>query len=196
MACYFLDTEFIEDGKTIDLISIGIVAEDGREYYALNYDCDLSKASQWVKQNVLKMIPEKPLISMSSEEEKRARKQGWRNRDEIAIQIEKDFMNVEQYGVPEIWGEWCSYDWVAFCQLFGTMMELPEGFPMRCRDIIQYAEDHLGIPSHYLPASLETEGNHHALLGAKTVQKRWEFLKSRNAINNLTKLAENLNMGH
>lgn len=31
---YFLDTEFHEDGKTIDLISIGIVAEDGREYYA------------------------------------------------------------------------------------------------------------------------------------------------------------------
>ncbi len=28
---YFLDTEFYEDGKTIDLISIGIVAEDGRE---------------------------------------------------------------------------------------------------------------------------------------------------------------------
>lgn len=28
---YFLDCEFIEDGRTIDLISIGIVAEDGRE---------------------------------------------------------------------------------------------------------------------------------------------------------------------
>jgi hypothetical protein len=27
---YFYGTEFIEDGKTIDLISIGIVAEDGR----------------------------------------------------------------------------------------------------------------------------------------------------------------------
>jgi hypothetical protein len=27
---YYYDTEFIEDGRTIDLISIGIVAEDGR----------------------------------------------------------------------------------------------------------------------------------------------------------------------
>lgn len=27
---YWLDTEFIEDGKTIDLVSIGIVSEDGR----------------------------------------------------------------------------------------------------------------------------------------------------------------------
>ena len=31
----FYDTEFLEDGKTIDLISIGMVAEDGREYYAV-----------------------------------------------------------------------------------------------------------------------------------------------------------------
>jgi hypothetical protein len=38
---YWLDTEFIEDGHTIDLISIGIVAEDGRELYAENMECDL-----------------------------------------------------------------------------------------------------------------------------------------------------------
>jgi hypothetical protein len=41
---YFLDTEFIEDGKTIDLISIALVAEDGREIYLCNSDCDLNKA--------------------------------------------------------------------------------------------------------------------------------------------------------
>ena len=27
---YFYDTEFIEDGRTIELISIGVAAEDGR----------------------------------------------------------------------------------------------------------------------------------------------------------------------
>ncbi len=27
---YWYDLEFIEDGKTIDVISIGVVAEDGR----------------------------------------------------------------------------------------------------------------------------------------------------------------------
>src|SRR5690349_17532726 len=31
---YFLDTEFIERPGTIDLISIGIVSEDRREFYA------------------------------------------------------------------------------------------------------------------------------------------------------------------
>ena len=28
---YFYDTEFIDDGRTIDLISIGVAAEDGRD---------------------------------------------------------------------------------------------------------------------------------------------------------------------
>ncbi|NJN11668.1 MAG: 3'-5' exoribonuclease [Richelia sp. RM1_1_1] len=51
---YFFDTEFIEDGNTIDLISIGIISEDGREYYAINWDCRLECASQWVIDNVLK----------------------------------------------------------------------------------------------------------------------------------------------
>ena len=37
---YFYDCEFIEDGRTIDLVSIGVVAEDGREYYAVSTEFD------------------------------------------------------------------------------------------------------------------------------------------------------------
>ena len=37
---YTYDTEFHENGRTIDFISIGIVCEDGREYYAENSECD------------------------------------------------------------------------------------------------------------------------------------------------------------
>ena len=33
---YFYDTEFIDNGRTIELISIGVAAEDGREYYAIS----------------------------------------------------------------------------------------------------------------------------------------------------------------
>ncbi|MEK0397252.1 3'-5' exoribonuclease, partial [Lactobacillus delbrueckii] len=54
---YFYDTEFIEDGTTIELISIGIVAEDGREYYAVSTDFDASRANPWVRENVLEKLP-------------------------------------------------------------------------------------------------------------------------------------------
>ena len=81
---YFLDTEFLEGtqkklfGKskpTIDLISIGIVSEDGREYYAISKDFNLKEAWDrwqqrtgegdrnnieprlyWLRDNVLKSI--------------------------------------------------------------------------------------------------------------------------------------------
>jgi hypothetical protein len=49
---YWLDTEFIERPCTIDLISVGLVAEDGREFYAESSDVDWSKASQWTLRTV------------------------------------------------------------------------------------------------------------------------------------------------
>lgn len=32
-------------------------------------------------------------------------------------------------------------DWVVFCQMFGTMLDLPNGWPMFCRDIRQFRSD-------------------------------------------------------
>ena len=49
---YWIDTEFIERPYTIDLISVGLVAEDGREFYAESNEVDWSKASQWTLLNV------------------------------------------------------------------------------------------------------------------------------------------------
>ena len=81
---YFIDTEFLEGTQkrmfgetkpTIDLISIGIVCEDGREYYAISKDFNLKEAwdrwqqrtgegdrnniepkEYWIRNNVLKPI--------------------------------------------------------------------------------------------------------------------------------------------
>ena len=62
---YFFDTEFHEYKKggftdTIELISIGLVAEDGREYYAISRDWDYSAAcsNEWLRMNVIKPIYE------------------------------------------------------------------------------------------------------------------------------------------
>ena len=49
---YFYDTEFIENGKTIELVSIGIVGEDGSEFYAVSTDFNPAHANAWVRENV------------------------------------------------------------------------------------------------------------------------------------------------
>ena len=182
---YFFDTEFIEDGKTIDLISIGIVAEDGREFYGINLDCDHTKANSWVKENVLKQLPKKPLRHLYSEEH---REQGWYDKivlaDEVRRFLGADLIKVTPDEVfpngsvksgalewqllkgkesPEFWAYYADYDWVVFCQLFGTMMDLPEGFPMYCQDLKQEM-DRLQVPLDDLPPQ---DGEHNALEDAR-----------------------------
>jgi len=148
----WFDTEFIEDGKTIDLISIGMVREDGAVYYAENAECDLSKAGDWVRINVLSQIGNTgvPL-----------------RRYQIANDV-RAFAGDK----PEFWAYYADYDWVALCQLYGTMMDLPEGWPMYCRDVKQLC-DALGNPK--LPKQEDSE--HHALLDAKWTQRAYEFLR-------------------
>ena len=46
-----------EDGVTIDLVSIGVVDEEGREFYAVSTEFDPAKAGQWVRENVLDKLP-------------------------------------------------------------------------------------------------------------------------------------------
>ncbi len=54
---FFYDCEFIEDGRTIDLVSIGVVGEDGREFYAVSTEFDPTRAGPWVRSNVLPKLP-------------------------------------------------------------------------------------------------------------------------------------------
>jgi hypothetical protein len=151
---YWYDTEFAEDGNTIDLISIGIVAEDGRELYMQSVEFDATKASEWVKENVLPHLEE---LYFSRQ---------------IMKERILSFMDPDIYGKPELWGYYSAYDHVVFCQLFGTMMDLPKGFPMYTRDIKQWC-DCLGNPA--LP--LLGKDEHNALADARWNRQAWEFLR-------------------
>ena len=166
MARYFFDTEFIEDGKTIELISIGVVCEDGREFYAENANAVLSNANDWVKENVF------PHLWSRSTDEVRATANKW-SRDGgtggllYYSDIAKDLRRWINEGkdTPEFWAYYADYDWVALCQLYGAMVDLPEGWPMFCLDLKQWCYQ-LGDPR--LPEQTSTE--HHALADA-----RWNF---------------------
>lgn len=143
----WFDTEFIEDGRTIDLISIGMVREDGATLYRESSDVDLSRADDWVRTNVL---PHLQGIGIP--------------RAEIAKQIIKFAGDA-----PEFWAYYADYDWVALCQLYGRMINLPEGWPRFCRDFRQEAN------GWRLPK--QESGEHHALSDALWLRDRhveWE----------------------
>lgn len=155
---YFYDTEFHEDGKTIDLISIGIVANDGREYYAVNKDAYWGRIVQhdWLMENVVpQLLPEaqwKPKAQI---------------RDEVAA-----FLLAA--GQPELWAWYSAYDHVVLAQLFGTMLDLPDGIPMYTHDLRAYL-DYVNVDA--IPA--QPGGQHDALQDARHVKTVHDYAKKQ-----------------
>lgn len=266
---YYIDTEFLEGTQkekfpislfrketapTIDLISIGIVAEDGREYYAISKDFNLEEAWNrfdlketliplnkplkegpgvkkvyWIRENVLKPIwrdlffKSDDCLGLSNKQIEEYLQfvnsggfdklftfkslKAWINRygktnKEIAEDIiaftepinryyslegEKRFTHgsvavgttvpiedITKHNLiyhyprtsPKFYAYYADYDWVAFCWLFGKMMDLPKGFPMYCNDLKQLMEEKI---QYWI--------NQHKLLGTENFKMNYDILK-------------------
>lgn len=160
---YYLDTEFIERGSQfpIQLVSIGIVSQDGREYYAISSEFDPETASPWVMENVIKKLEPSEIVKR-------------RPLNYVASEVANFIHYVPPkmlWTKPQFYGYYSDYDWVVFCQLFGTMMDLPNRFPRYCNDIKQIAYE-LGDPE--LPEM--GKGEHNALADARWNKIAHEFL--------------------
>lgn len=177
----FYDTEFIDDGKTIDLVSIGMVAEDGTEYYAVSSEFDRWKfgTSKWLIRNVLPSlpttwkipwIPHKPLETTIILPGLDLRDPCVKIRAEIADDVGKF---ITGYDEPELWAWYGAYDHVALAQLFGAMIHLPEGIPMYTNDLKQECA-RLGNPR--VPE--QRHGNHNALEDARHNVVIYKFLEN------------------
>lgn len=120
---YWYDTEFLEDGRTIDLISIGIVAEDGRTYYAHldDYDLERAQAHAFVSMNVLPHLEKIPRVS----------------RAEVRDRLTRLFAGDRQI---DLWGYFPAWDHIALMQIWGSFADQPPWLPMRTNDICTFAQ--------------------------------------------------------
>lgn len=172
----FYDCEFIEDGHTIDLISIGMVAEDGRELYAVNRHAPWRriKKHDWLMANVVPHLPQPHGDWI------RQMPKSWpvdfHNPAVKAREAIRDDVRAFVEATPdaELWAWYGAYDHVCYAQLFGKMIDLPKGFPMWTNDLKQEVE-RLGSPS--LPKQEGAE--HNALADARWVKQAYESLADR-----------------
>lgn len=139
---YFLDTEFYERPCTIELISIGIVAEDGREFYAENREFDLRvfDLEPWLNENIKPHLMFRTIKGLSptvNREPGDPLTSVYDTKEGIGKWV-KSWIGDDE---PEFWAFYGDYDWVVFCWLFGRMIDLPEGWPMYCRDIKQLIDE-------------------------------------------------------
>lgn len=173
---YAYDTEFLDDGKQIHLISIGMVAEDGRGYYAVNRDAPWGriKHDPWLTENVVPGLPQ------AYGDWRNQMPKSWlfnwndpcvKRSAEIARDL-RVFVD-PVFGQAKLWAYYSAYDHVALAQLFGRMLDLPGQFPMRTNDLAQEI-DRLGISRTALPA--QTGKEHNALDDARWVMTCLRYL--------------------
>jgi len=153
---YFYDCEFIEDGVTISLVSIGFVDENGREFYAVSTEFDPSRAVEWVRRNVLSQLP-----SPSD--------RAWRS----LVQIRDELLGyLTEPGEPiELWAWMASYDHVALAQLWGDMRALPREIPRFTHELRQLWEAN-GCP----PLPSAGPDAHDAIADARHNLARWRAM--------------------
>lgn len=187
MTKIFYDTEFVEDGSTIELISIGMIDENGRELYAVNAEIrsdsmlyDKIRQHKWLMENVVRHLPIKL--------------RGYGDKKDMAYDgarshYQLDFTSnvvlppwVIRNAVrafildtkdPELWADYAAYDHVVLAQLFGPMIDLPEGVPMFTHEFQQYKKTYVGEQP---PKSKLSE--HHALNDAKYLKFCYEWMEN------------------
>ena len=158
----------IEEAANINKTKEWYKKQEQKEYYAISKDFNLKAAwkNEWVRENVLGQIyiellqmggicgDERNYWSFTQKNLKKLLQWYGKTNKQIAQEI-KDFVgngkNSMQYPTNEFYGYYSDYDWVVFCQLFGTMMELPSGFPMYCNDLKQELDRLQKIENKKLP---------------------------------------------
>lgn len=187
----YYDCEFLEDGRTIQPISIGMVAEDGRELYLVNQGIEWTGekgslydricGNKWLMANVVPHLPvtqcvqpglahnDKGSFSLDSKD----------NRIVPLRFIRNAVREFVQASAPvELWGYYSAYDHVLLAQLYGRMIDLPPGFPMWTNDVQQLAAE-LELEG-MLPAQ-DASKAHNALEDARWTAEAHTFLVLRAA---------------
>jgi len=163
---YFYDCEFIENGRIIDLVSIGVVDEHGREFYAISTEFDARRAVPWVRRNVLDRLPSPA-------------DPAWRSRERIRTELYEFLVEPlrERAGqAMELWAWYAAYDHVALAQLWGAMPALPREIPRFTKDLRQLWDDQ-GRP--VLPDAKDQR--HDALVDARHNLARWRAMAPKTA---------------
>uniref|UniRef100_A0A6M3JMP9 3'-5' exoribonuclease Rv2179c-like domain-containing protein n=1 Tax=viral metagenome TaxID=1070528 RepID=A0A6M3JMP9_9ZZZZ len=127
----FFDTEFTGLHQKTTLISIGLVAETGKTFYAefADFDKDQIKNDTWIQKNVLEHIrffnwrdgSPRSVPSGFSGSQKHTEVCG--NKEDI-VPILTEWLGLFD-GRIEMWSDCLSYDWVLFCNLWGHAFEVP-----------------------------------------------------------------------
>lgn len=153
---FFVNTEFIDLDRRIDLISLGLVRADGREFYAISTEFDGEQANEFVRTVVLPQLEPRD-------------HRAWMSRAQMKIALQQ-FVGDEE---PTFWS-WAAapWDWMALAQLFPLQERVPDGWRYTAYDVSLLAEA-AGLRLNPVDDSLPPPpaAVHHALADASWVRE-------------------------
>lgn len=140
----FFDMEFTGLHKNTTPISIGIVSEDGKTFYAEFTDYDESQCDDWIKENVISNLKfELALGEAFWEREHDGNVEALCDRECVSYWLNKW---LSQFDAIQFVSDVCHYDFVLLIDLLtngGTALDLPENISAVCHDL------NMDIARHY-----------------------------------------------
>lgn len=117
----FMDLEFTGLHQQTTPISIGLVDEQGKMFYAEFNDYRHSQVDEWIEENVIKNLAyNHTLFALNKSKYNDISMKG--TKDTVTSELRKW---LSQYDQVEIWSDCLSYDWVVFNDLFGHAFNIP-----------------------------------------------------------------------
>lgn len=139
----FFDTEFTGLHAGTTLVSIGIVAENGKKFYAEFSDYDESQCDDWIRENVLKH-------TILGGNDILAKRLGEDSETTVVLGGKVDIQHelgkwLKQFDGVQFVSDVCHYDMVLLIDIFGGAFDLPNNVSAVCHDINQDIAKHYGI---------------------------------------------------
>lgn len=191
MTKIFFDTEFTGLHQKTTLISIGLISECGKTFYAEFNDFDKSQVDEWLQTNVINnLLMSEPSIG-ENEYYVASRFNdnpiGFDLYDSYSLQMRGDSAQIKeslslwlnQFDSIEMWSDCLSFDWVLFCQIFGHAFNIPKNvfyIPFDICTLFKQKGIDPDISREEFTGMKDGQQKHNALWDAKVIRKCHELL--------------------
>lgn len=180
----FFDTEFTGLHQHTTLISIGMVAEDGCNFYAEFTDYDRKQVDPWIEKNVIAHLKYSAAPGVHAAWRLTPDDPGsWRacgTRHNVKNDLWVWLKHIAESGQVEMWGDCLAYDWVLFCELFGGALKLPPQvsiYPHDLATLLMLKDLDLDLGRRTF-SGMTGSVQHHALADAEVIRACYDKVMS------------------
>lgn len=165
----FIDAEFTGLVQNAELISIGLISECGKIFYAEFNDYRSSMIDDWIRENVISKLKYNGIWQILEETDTSVSYKS--TCENIGRKLDEWF---SQFDEVEIWSDCLAYDWVLFCQIFGGAFGIQKNIyyiPFDISTLFKIVGINPDINREEFARMTDNNQKHNALWDAKVIRE-------------------------